>query len=129
MKKKFSFALLFFFLGSLVVAYVIYFASKETTRTRKIDNEIEGLKQEAEKIKEDNDALKDKIAYFETNEFKERVAKEKLNLKKENENVVAIKQNPVAIEEKSPIISINKSETEDDNSEEYVKWWNFFFGY
>lgn len=129
MKKKISFALLFFFLGSLVVAYVIYFASKETGRTRKINDEIEALKQEAEKMKADNDVLRDKIAYFETNEFKERVAKEKLNLKKENENVVAIKQSPAVVQEENPVNLNNGVNIEKEEEREYVKWWNFFFGY
>lgn len=103
-------------------------ASKEAYRNKKIEQEIEALKQEAEKIRKENGALEEKIAYFETSEFQERVAKEKLNLQKPDEQVVVVKPG-VKSEETESTQEIAQIDEMEQKTPNYQKWWNLFFKY
>lgn len=126
MKKFFSFTLVLFIIGSIAAVYVVYVAGKEAYRGKKIESEIEGLRQEAEKIKAENGDLQEKIAYLDTDEFREKVAKEKLNLKKEDEQVAEIR--PVASiesEVEQEVVKLPRAPLLEIPN--YKKWWNQFF--
>jgi cell division protein FtsL len=125
MKNKFSFGILLFFVGIIVAGFVSYSAVQETYRTRKIDKEVLALQEDAQRIQKDNDALTRKIAYLQTPEFQQRIAKDKLNMKLPDENVVVVKQSAQGGEApKTEAIVLGDAE---DNSPNYLKWWNYFF--
>lgn len=128
MKKGLSIAAILFVIGIVVAGAVGWIASKEAYRNKKIEKEIEALKQEAERIRNENNALEEKIAYFETPEFKEKVAKEKLNLQKPDEKVVFIKPEQVQEDEVQQNATVVASNVE-ENVPNYQKWWNYFFKY
>jgi len=128
MKKRSFFSILFAIIGLIVAGWISYYAVKENKRSRQIENEIETLRQEAEKLRQNNQNMSEKIGYFDTAEFQEKIAKEKLNLQKEDENVAIIKP--------SPTLRIPESEEETAKKEaalpekpNYEKWWNYFFKY
>jgi cell division protein FtsB len=128
MKKSGVFSSILIIMVLTAAGFVSYKALKESKRSQQIENEIESLRQEAEKIRQGNNSLQDKIAYFETQDFQEREAKEKLNFQKPNENVAIVK--PVPKDENQ---DSEKKEVEDKVPEEtekisnYQKWWNKFF--
>lgn len=128
MKKKVSFAIFLFALGAVVAGLIGWAASKEAYRNKKIEQEINSLKQEAEKIRQDNNILEEKIAYFQTPEFQERVAKEKLNLQKPDEQVVFVKPS-IANEVKADEAESLENETQEIPVKNYRKWWDYFFKY
>ena len=126
-KKKFSSLVVFFIAGIVLAVFITISAVREAYRSRSIENEVEGLKQEAQRIQSENDAMTERIAYFETPEFQEKIAKEKLNMQKPDENVVIVKygadqkpQEAKAQEDTTPV---------EQNISNYQKWWNFFFKY
>lgn len=127
--KKRSLILTFFALAGAIIAVVIFhFSFKEAKRNKQIDQEIEKLRQEAGKIQANNQELQEKIAYFKTSDFQEKVAKEKLNLQKPDEQVVIVKPSPSyeIVEQESP----NSQELEvAQNIPNYKKWWNYLFKY
>lgn len=127
MKKKVSFAIVIFLVGIALAAFISTKAVKEAYRSRKIEKEIEDLKKEAEKIQNENNQLSQKIAYLQTPEFQEKIAKEKLNLQKPDENVVVVKQAVSQPQEEIPIQ--NQVEQVAQNIPNYQKWWNLFFKY
>jgi len=112
--------------GMALAGFILYISAKEIQRGRQIEQEIETLRQEAEKIENSNRNLQEKISYLGTQEFQERAAKEKLNLQKSDEKVVIVK--PSVSRE---IIEENSADSEDDNMREeipnYLKWYNQFF--
>jgi len=128
MKKGSFFSILFAIIGIVIAGWISYCAVKENKRSRQIENEIETLRQEAEKLRQNNQNMSEKIGYFDTPEFQEKIAKEKLNLQKENENVAIIKP--------SPTLRISESEEKTAKEEDYLpekpnyeKWWDYFFKY
>ena len=128
MGKKSFFSIVFVIIGISVAGWISYFSLKENKRNRQIEAEINNLRTEAENLRQNNQEMTEKISYFETPEFQERVAKEKLNLQKENENVAIIKPSPVLRNEEiagETVISKDIT-TEKPN---YEKWWDYFFKY
>ena len=127
MKSKPFFSILFAVAGIIIAGWISYLSFKESKRNNQINAEIDSLKAEAENLRQNNQEMTDKISYFETPEFQEKMAKEKLNLQKEGESVAVIKPNP----------SLRNDQTGEDNnigkvsgsveSPAYKKWWNYFF--
>ena len=129
MKKTSFFSFIALILGVVFIGYIAQSSYKESKRNKQIQNEIAILQEEADKIRRDNFDLQDKISYFETDDFQERIAKEKLNLQKAEESVVIIKpslsaKNLSAENDQQPgVVMIN------DNASNYSKWWDYFFKY
>lgn len=129
MKKKISFVAAIFVLGILVAGFVGYVATKEAFRNKKIEQEIEGLKQQAAQMRTENNRLQEKIAYFDTPEFKEKVAKEKLNLQKPDEQVVVIKPSPKRDVAEAQPVETAVAQEQEMQKPNYQKWWDYFFTY
>ncbi|MFA5777005.1 MAG: septum formation initiator family protein [Parcubacteria group bacterium] len=128
MRKKSFFSILFAVAGIVITGWISYFALKENKRSKQIESEINNLRTEAEKLRENNKAMQDKIVYFETPEFQEKMAKEKLNLQKENENVAIIKPSLVSGSERIAG-KTTVAEKEVPKKPNYEKWWDYFFKY
>lgn len=127
MKKKFSFAVIFFIVGIILAGAISTRAFQEAYRNRKIEKEVDKLKQEAQKIQSENDTIQKKIDYYSTPQFVERVSKDKMNLQKPDENVVVVSRG---------VASQAQTETQSEEIVQnnqyisnYMKWWNFFFKY
>ncbi|TSC94203.1 MAG: Uncharacterized protein Athens071425_225 [Parcubacteria group bacterium Athens0714_25] len=116
--------------GLALIAMLLYPSYKEYERNKRINGEIEKLSQEAEKLRENNSELSEKIEYFKTQAYKERIAKERLNLQKTDEQVVAVKPS-ISKNESVEVLQLNKG---DENklgkieSPNYQKWIRYFFG-
>jgi cell division protein FtsL len=126
--------LLLKFITVLCLAGIIFVSMsvwKEIKKKKEIQNEITTLQQEAEKISRDNSSLEEKIAYLGSEDYKEKEAKDKLNLQSPGENVVVIKQNAAKIENsesKQDAIAPAPQEVIFEAAN-YKKWWNYFFKY
>ncbi len=84
---------------------------------RQVDSEIEKLQSTANEVKRENEDLAGLIKYWNTSEFQEKEAREKLNLKKEGEIVVVLP-------EQRETVSGETLESEQPN---ISKWFNYFF--
>lgn len=115
-------------IGMAVLVLIIIAVGKETNKKNQVQAEIDKLREEAEKIEKDNSQLTDKLAYFESQDFQEKEAKDKLNLQNPEEKVVIIKPS-LAKEAK------NNSDSQPDRVEVKIKmsnvqkWWDYFFDY
>ncbi len=63
---------------------------KEMERSKRIEAEVDSLRREADRIRGENRTIEEKIAFFSTEPFEEREAKEKLGMKKRDEEVVVL---------------------------------------
>jgi cell division protein FtsB len=128
MKSKSFFSILFVIVGIVIAGWISYFAFEENKRNRQIESEINTLRSEAINLRQNNQDMKEKISYFDTSEFQEKIAKEKLNLQKDNENVAIIKPSPVLRDKQVAGENIDIKETAKENSNQR-KWWDYFFKY
>lgn len=113
----------------VLVSWAVYISSKQMARNERIQSEVAELQNEAERIRRENETLSEKIGYFSSVDFRELEAKEKLGMKKKEEQVVVIKPRPESTE--------TAPETEDtkpttvtgihNGSSNIEKWWRLFF--
>jgi len=118
-------SLIFFVILAGFISWSIF---KQTLKKREIQKEISKLQKEANKISQENELIKEKITYFKSQEYQEKEAKEKLNLKKPDENVVIVKPNIIKkeLEEESEEMEnvISEKIVSENN---FKKWLNYFF--
>lgn len=127
--KKISFiTVVISIIGLATIAAISWVSWKEAKRNKSIDQEIGALRQEAEKIQRNNRDLREKISYFETPEFQEKIAKEKLNLQKPEEQVVIVRPS-LSLEDKKEASKSNDTDNESEGIPNYKKWWDQFFKY
>lgn len=117
-------------LAIAALGYIGFSTFQETKKKQQIEDEINKLKKEAEEINRENLNLEEKIYYLESDEFKQREAKEKLNLRSPGEQVVVIKpsltkQEDENLENQDPEISKNNLDPRSNPQ----KWWDYFFKY
>jgi cell division protein FtsB len=109
---------------------VIFFALiKETHRKRQVLDEIKQLQDEAARIEKENSEIKEKLAYFDSRDFKEKEAKDKLNLQDPGENLLVIK--PSLSKEATLETEENRTETRQEAAKlsNLKKWMDYFFKY
>jgi len=102
--------------GALIFIMVI--TARILSSKRQVDQEIAKLESQINKMQTDNEQLSDLVKYFNTPEYQEKQAREKLNLKKDGEYVVVLPS------------TNNAEETDDltlDPSQNYQRWFNYFF--
>lgn len=102
-----------------LVLYMMYNVGRLAYRNYKFNVEETNLKQEIAVLENDIQNLKNQIVYFQSDSYKEKMLRAKLNLQKEGEKVVVITPEPKAeeiVEEKKEKLT---------NPE---KWMRYFFG-
>jgi len=117
------------FVGIVILAFGGTAIYRETVNKKQIQSEINRLKEEADRMSKKNSAIQDKIAYFQSRDYMEMEAKDKLNLKSSDEQVIivkpsmAVKEVPVvpAMPTERPIAKVVIAN--------HLKWWNYFFKY
>ena len=127
MKKKFSFVVIFFIVGIILAAAISISAFQEAYRSRKIQQEVDDLKAQAQQVQSQNQALTEQISYLQTPEFQEKIAKEKLNLQQPDENVVVV--NPSVGDQPQAAAAPSAAAITEQDIPNYLKWWNLFFKY
>lgn len=120
----------------LLVLIVLFFLSisiyKEFSKKKQVENDIKALKEQAEKIKQENMTLEERIAYLGSQDYQKVQAREKLDLQDPEENVVVITQDSTSLKQQDEENS--ELETNDDQENysnedisNFLKWWNYFF--
>jgi cell division protein FtsB len=102
-----------------VLVFVMLITAKILVQKRVVDREIAKLEKQMENIKKDNQQLSSLIQYLNTPEYKEKEARDKLNLRKDGEYVVVLPQGDVAS-------ATNQPGTQNDKAN-YKQWFDYFF--
>lgn len=116
--KKFWSSLFF----ASVFAYMVFIFSKTSYRNFVINRKIYRLQKEVELAKEENLRLKNLVAYYRSDSYKERMARALLNYKKPEEKVIAFPYHAPEKEE------FKFQEKPIDVRPNYKKWWDFLTG-
>ncbi|HHE46037.1 MAG TPA: hypothetical protein ENL05_01690 [Candidatus Moranbacteria bacterium] len=115
------------FLILIIFGIFSYIILKEIHKKEAVENEINSLKLQAEKVKQENMRIKEKLSYLGSKDYQKMVAKEKLNLKNPDEQVVILSQRPQKNEEKVTPISEPTVIPQTKPISNFQKWWNYFF--
>jgi cell division protein FtsB len=105
---------------SILLLLVMVITAKLLAQKREVDSEIAKLKAEAEEIESQNTEFSNLIKYFNTPEYQDRQAREKLNLQKEGEHVVIL---PKFVEDETAAAA-----AKEQNRSNPKKWFEYFFG-
>jgi cell division protein FtsB len=106
----------------LTLSYMGYGQVQNWLKKRSINHEIEQLTQQAENLEQKNSQISESLAFLNSQNYKEKIAREQLNLKKDGELVFDTAVNPNY-----------SSQTKDEGFAEEAtvsnprKWYNFFF--
>jgi cell division protein FtsB len=74
----------------IALCFVVILAARVFIKKQQIDSQIAKLEDQMERIKQNNDQLTSLIKYYQTPQYQEQQAREKLNLKKDGEYVVGL---------------------------------------
>jgi cell division protein FtsB len=100
------------------LVFVMVITARILVQKQVIDREIGKLESQMERINKDNEELTSLIQYLNTPEYKEKEAREKLNLAKEGEHVVVLPGGEVASA---------KDEKPQEQPANYKLWLDYFF--
>lgn len=133
LRKVLASKIFIFFVG-IILVFVVVNLGKELYRKYQIQKEIDSLQSEVSNLKNSNQQLAELIDYFKTENFAEIEARKKLNLQKEDENVLVVNiANSNITENTSTKVSENVLEEKEIPKEVKVKrsnlrkWWDYFF--
>lgn len=110
------FILVLIFTGIFLISF-----AKETYRNYKVNKEIKDLKSDIKLLKTENLELTSLIDYFKTDNFAEKEARIKLGMKKADEKVFVIKDDP------SNKNTNSADENQNNKTSNLEKWWQYFF--
>ena len=113
----------------VVLGFLSVSIYREFSKKKQVENDINSLKEQAEKIKQENMSLEERIAYLGSQDYQKIQAKDKLDLQEPKENVVIIAQDSNFLaQEKKETEKSNSQKTEnfDEKKENYLKWWEYF---
>lgn len=102
----------------LVFAAVAFLTVELYWKKKEVDSEISRLQQKSSELNKENQQLSELIKYLDTPEYKEKEAREKLNLKREGEEVVVLPE----IDE-TDMVAGSSTEQQSNPS----KWLSYFF--
>lgn len=118
----FRLTLVLILIGVAAAGSVIW---REYERSERIQEEIDTLKREADRIRRENEGLTEKIRYFSSPDFQEREAKEKLGFRRLEEEVIVLQGggDQLSLE---PVVPPPALATQ-SGTPNYRKWWALFF--
>lgn len=108
-----------------LISFAGYHFLKTKLKQNEVSQEVQELQVQIDEFEKKNKSLEQLSQYLQTDEFKEREAKEKLNLVKKGEKVVIVKRAEIekvsnGEEDSRPNVKINRPN--------YYYWWYYFFG-
>jgi cell division protein FtsB len=114
--KSFVIKILAFF----VIVWFVFSAGKTLYENWRVNKEVKALKDEIVELRKESEEMKDKILYYQSPSYREKIARERFGLQKPGEEVVVI------VPEKTST-KTDKVE-KDKNQSNTQKWWDYFFG-
>ena len=112
----------------LLVSYLLYALTTHIYNNYQIDYHINNFRAMNDKITLDNRKAAEDLAYYKSDSFIEKMAKQNFNLVNQGEEVIVISDDLLQI----PLPEVNTADNSDQISKYYSlsnpqKWWKFFF--
>ncbi len=107
--------------STIIVLLLLVSLAQEMNRRLQIQREVQNLERQVREMERSVIELENLNTYFGTDDFKERLAREKLNYQSPGEKVVLLPQNGISNAD------IESASTETDSSSILERWWRMFF--
>jgi len=130
MRKNKSFTTQLIILGGFIIFFYMFFAlAASIYRDYKLETQIDSFEEEINELAFLARKKPDDVAYFSSEKFKDRYAKESLNLLNIGEKVIIIPDEDQIVE-KGPLILMTESITPKHvlSLPRRYQWWEYFFG-
>jgi len=115
-RKRVNYNPFFLYVAIPFFVYLCFLVGKAVYKNNEINKELASIEDQILLLESENNKLREAIEYYKTDEYKIRVAREKLGLQKPGEAVIVI----------TPDDSKNKVIVEEDILlPNYVLWWRF----
>jgi cell division protein FtsB len=104
-----------------LVIYMMFTVGRLAFRNYQLNSDEKRLRTEISTLSVEIQDLKNKIVYFQSDSYKEKMLRARMNMQKEGEKVVVITPEPKAqasVDEESKKKNLSNPE----------KWWDFFIG-
>lgn len=108
-------------LGGVAAVLILASLAQEVNRRLAVQREVRRLEQEVEEMNKSVIELENLNRYFQTDDFKDRMAREKLNYSAPGEKVVVIPDEAYAAAEKAVVAK------DGQNYSIPERWWRLFF--
>lgn len=105
----------------ILIAIILVGIAKEVTRRVALRREIQALEQQIAELKAQNQSLGDYVASIDTESFREREARKRLNLQLPGETLLILPE-----EQNNSTVAIVSSASESSTTNAQ-RWWHFFF--
>ncbi len=102
-----------------VVLYIIFSVGRLAYKNYQLNLEEANLKQDVAQLQVEIQQLKNQIVYFQSDSYKDKMIRSKLNMQKEGEKVVVIPESP-------KITEVSDKSKEKLNNPQ--RWMRYFFG-
>ena len=111
-------------IGSILILLMFFFLTQELYKSFQLDQQIKSFETYNETKEEEMGSIKDKIKYFESDNYKDKYAKEILNKLRSDEKVLVIleEEENVLIPESDILKTASDKKTPQD------RWKEYFFG-
>jgi len=103
----------------LLIGYLLFSVGQTMYQSWKVNQEVQDLKNTISELRKANQEYAEKLTYYQSPSYRERIARERFGLQKPGENVVVVVPEEKPKEEQSDT-KIKKTS--------YQKWWDYFFG-
>ena len=115
--------------GAIALVYMFVILASETSRNYQLRSKADELDSQISRLEGQVEDLGYKITYYKTDSFREKLAREKLNVAGAGESVVIIKDDKRDRAEDSSQSKIELKSDEQVLSEKpnYQQWWIFIF--
>ena len=108
-------------IGLVLLLLIALPLARTYSQKRVIENEISGVQNEIAQFEKDNQDLKEMLSYLQSDQSLEAQARMNLNLKKPGETVVVI-------ENQEDVKNSDNVENHEEETSNFKKWFNYFFG-
>ncbi len=112
----------FVILGSGFILLMLIVQIRQYRSRSSVNSEIEKLSKQADQIQKNNQDLQEMIAYLNTDSYKEKTAREQLNLRKDGETVYSFATPPAQAPDPE-----QAREARLATESNIAKWWEYFF--
>ncbi|RJO59495.1 septum formation initiator family protein [Candidatus Parcubacteria bacterium] len=108
----------------LVIVFLLVGITKEVVRRVALKQEISALEKQITELEAQNRSLGEYVASINTESFREREARKRLNLQKPGETLLIL---PETEDLANPSPGLSSAETTEPGMSNPTRWWRYFF--